>query len=643
MKKFISFFLVFMFMCIGQVTFAQAIQNDSSQNSVSLENTPIDLVYCYADLRDPDLHRGKELDNSIKKDYDNDELRYSLRSVLQNMPWIRKIFIIMPNKKVRFLKEPEEISDKIVYVQNEDLLGFDTNSVFAKKFHLWKLKEFGCSNHIIYMDDDFFIGKPMEKSDFFYVDNNQVVPYVLYNKPVGYGQYAKIKAFNDKLRKDIDKDNLGTHSAKYFQYQQSSSWLFLYEFFNRDILMPNKSLWYFPHNAFAENLSENKEIYDIVKKHYKKQQEFLNETYRSEYSLVNAEVYNFYVLNKYNRKINNIPSAYIDLAHAKNHSFDYKLFCINTGGDRNYTEQEYSDAKLTMMKLFPHKTEYEKPDLPIHIAMATDNNYIFPAIVSMTSILENKNPNTKIDFYIMLSGDITQESKNKILSLQDKYSNCNITLINMKEKMKEFYTSGHIKTATYYRLMLPSLLPHLDKVLYLDVDIIVRKDLSELFNYNVDNFYLAGVVEYQGDNRHNRLKWRLSRIKDDFYMQKYGENIYKKSYINAGIAIFNLNKMRKDNIEPKLLECAKSYNHLTHDQCALNLVCYNKILNIPSVYNSSPQDNYDSNQVIVHYLGKNKPWSSPESKNADLWWEYAQKTDYFKEIQQKYVRDKVKT
>lgn len=304
--------------------------------------------------------------------------------------------------------------------------------------------------------------------------------------------------------------------------------------------------------------------------------------------------------------------------------------------------KKFFSILLTAMFLFPftglkNVVYSEKPKNTIAIAMSTDNNYVFPAIVSMTSILENKNPDTKIDFYIMLSGETTQESKNKIISLQNKYSNCNITLIDMNDKMKSFYTSGHIKTAAYYRLALPSLLPHLDKVLYLDVDIIVRKDLSELFNYNVNNFYLAGVVEYQGDNRLNRLKWRWSRRNDDFYMQKYGANIYKKSYINSGVIIFNLNKMRKDNIEPKLLECAESYNHLTHDQCVINLVCYNKILYIPSIYNSSPQDNYGSNQVIVHYLGKNKPWSSPESKDADLWWKYVQKTDYSKEIQQKYM------
>ena len=54
----------------------------------------IDLVYKYIDLCDKNLKR--EGIPQIKKDYDNDELKYSLRSVIQNVPWVRKIFIIMP-------------------------------------------------------------------------------------------------------------------------------------------------------------------------------------------------------------------------------------------------------------------------------------------------------------------------------------------------------------------------------------------------------------------------------------------------------------------------------------------------------------------------------------------------------------------
>ena len=131
-----------------------------------LENTPIDVVYKYIDLRDKNLVRDGI--PQIIKDYDNEELRYSIRSVLQNIPWVRKIFIIMPNEKVSFLKEPDEIRDKIVYIRDKDLLGFDSaSSITFEHNALWKLKRFGVTDNFIYMNDDYFIGKSLSKSDFF--------------------------------------------------------------------------------------------------------------------------------------------------------------------------------------------------------------------------------------------------------------------------------------------------------------------------------------------------------------------------------------------------------------------------------------------------------------------------------------------
>ena len=95
-----------------------------NENSEILEKEPIDVLIKYIDLGDPDLKR--EGIKQIKKDEDNQELKYCVRSILQNIPWIRKIFILMPNERVRYFKPQEEIKDKIVYVKDKDLVGFDS-------------------------------------------------------------------------------------------------------------------------------------------------------------------------------------------------------------------------------------------------------------------------------------------------------------------------------------------------------------------------------------------------------------------------------------------------------------------------------------------------------------------------------------
>ena len=144
-----------------------------------IEKEQVDILIKYIDFKDPNLNR--EGIRQIKKDEDNGELKYSLRSILKFIPWIRKIFILMPNEKVSFLKPKEEISEKIIYVKDKDLLGFDSESSTAFQYALFKLKKFGISDNFILMDDDYFIGKELKKTDFFYFDQNigKVVPIII--------------------------------------------------------------------------------------------------------------------------------------------------------------------------------------------------------------------------------------------------------------------------------------------------------------------------------------------------------------------------------------------------------------------------------------------------------------------------------
>ena len=113
----------------------------------------------YIDLRDPLLKRDGL--HQLNKDFDNEELRYSIRSILKNIPWIRKIFILMPNEKVRFLKDYKIIKDKIVYINDKDILGHDSSNSLAFQFRYWKMKKFDISENFIVMDDDCFIGHPL--------------------------------------------------------------------------------------------------------------------------------------------------------------------------------------------------------------------------------------------------------------------------------------------------------------------------------------------------------------------------------------------------------------------------------------------------------------------------------------------------
>lgn len=354
MKKFMAVLMLIIAFLPG--VFAHSVDKNSD-----VENEEIDIVYTYVDLTDENLHRDGV--STCKKDYSNEELRYSLRSVLQNIPWVRKIFIIMPNDKVNFLKDKSKISDKIVYIKDKDFLGFDSSSSVSFEFNFWRLKDFGCSENFIYMNDDFFIGKPLKKSDFFYRnEEGRVVPYVLYGKNIDYGQYGNIRNYWYDLKYDIN--SLSPHSNSGFEYQRMSTFMFLYDkVFNRDIKAPSEDLNYFPHNALGENLTDLKEIYDLVLNKYEHANECLFARSRNNYGFQHQTMYCFYLLNKYNRKMKKISGSYIDLEDAFFADYSSSLFCINTGGDVDYTELDYTRAKIKMAELFPKRTKYEKPEI----------------------------------------------------------------------------------------------------------------------------------------------------------------------------------------------------------------------------------------------------------------------------------------
>lgn len=329
----------------------------------NLENTDIDLVYKYIDLTDENLHRDGI--PQCKKDYDNNELQYSIRSVIENIPWVRKIFIIMPNEKVKFLKDSSEISEKIVYIKDKDFLGFDSASSVSFEFNLWRLKNFGCSENFIYMNDDYFIGKPLEKSDFFYEDNNKIVPYALHKNKIAPKQYNNIKKYHQKLKRQIK--NAHAHSDPVWRYTRMSTLLFLCDILNKNIILPT-NLGYFHHNTIGENLIELKEIYDLVINNYKYANIFLNTKLRTKYDLQHQTLYTFYILNKYNRKIGDLYGKFIEINSSLNSDFNHRLYCINTSGSIDgkndlYQNIDYIKARIKMMSLFPRRTKYEIPDI----------------------------------------------------------------------------------------------------------------------------------------------------------------------------------------------------------------------------------------------------------------------------------------
>ena len=244
----------------------------------------------------------------------------------------------------------------------------------------------------------------------------------------------------------------------------------------------------------------------------------------------------------------------------------------------------------------------------VNVAFCVNERYAKQVRVVVNSVVRN-HPDLEICFYIFTS-DMKEGTFAELRRME--CGRCRFELIRVVDdrlsKLK--LTIGYITAETYFRYVIADLLPDVDKLLYLDADVVVNGNLLPFYSLDLNGFYLAAVadsfVESKGD--HRRLG--LDR------------------YFNAGVLLMNLQTLRQDMVSKKLI--AKT-NELEgkidfQDQDVLNVVCSTKTLFAKAMYNFTSR--YMKRRwwlrpwaVILHYTGERKPWSS-RCRGDSIWHKY---------------------
>ena len=270
------------------------------------------------------------------------------------------------------------------------------------------------------------------------------------------------------------------------------------------------------------------------------------------------------------------------------------------------------------------------------IAYTVSNEYTHCLAVSIASILKNSKEDESFNFYV-LHADITEENKRKINKLK-KIKDFNLEYIQMNNDDFKDMSEG-ISIVSNYRLKIASLKPKLSKILFLDADIIVLDSLKELYNTNLQDNYIAAVVD-PGVN----LQYEYT-IDDK---EKFPDRRF-----NTGVILANLNKWREDNVEEKIMAGMIWYSKKYFawpDQNVMNMVFKNAIIELPPQYNVCPilaqqgwyqeegvWEKASSNPKIVHICGMPKYWEQDDLWWNDIFWEYARLTPYYEQFLSKLI------
>ena len=274
--------------------------------------------------------------------------------------------------------------------------------------------------------------------------------------------------------------------------------------------------------------------------------------------------------------------------------------------------------------------------MKVPIAFAFDSNLVFPASVCLSSLLKNANAETFYDIYILHSRDEDFE-RSELNRLPLFYANCRIQYRTVDGFFDSAYEIRGITTPAYYRLLIPELIPEYDKVIYSDVDVIFRIDLSELYSMDLSDNYLAATRD---------VGLNLSKDGVD-YIDSMTE-LEVGNYLQSGFIMLNSKKIREDGLVAKFKEQAKRKLKF-QDQDILNIVCKGKVKFLSLEYNMTDYSFYYamkerellykwfddmtiSNAVAngnLHFNG-HKPWKK-YCVNFDIWWEYYRKSPFYDE------------
>ena len=263
----------------------------------------------------------------------------------------------------------------------------------------------------------------------------------------------------------------------------------------------------------------------------------------------------------------------------------------------------------------------------------------------MKSIMLNQNNDTFINFYILVS-NLSFEQKKVINKIGKEHKNCKINFIDMGNQFKEFNLPFNIwTTANYYRIKLPELLPDIKKIIYFDSDTLIYKDLTKLYNYDIEGKYLVGMPECVDENFFKKNK------------------ISFNNFINTGVLLCNLEELRKDNISTKIIEyIQKNHNEISFPvNQPTNLITHKKnsyftpeyvvigFCNKKEIYSYYSDAKLHINKKLVekayedpyvyHFIKHIKPWLGIPIKNRFVcfdsisrFYEAARKTSYYNEI-----------
>jgi lipopolysaccharide biosynthesis glycosyltransferase len=271
---------------------------------------------------------------------------------------------------------------------------------------------------------------------------------------------------------------------------------------------------------------------------------------------------------------------------------------------------------------------------PISVVSAADDNYAMPLAVTIRSAIDHLGPGQRLNVYI-LDGGLSSATRHRLLQSWQAPHVATKFLQPPVEQVADLKTENHLNLVTYLRLFMPQLLPaELERVIFLDADLLVQKDLAELWAVELGDAPVAAINDYFTPYLNTREAIGRPSICDSVPEKCLPVRNYRElglqgtaGYFNAGVMVVNLREWRRRDVLRQATTLVRRYwEHVLYcDQYALNVLFSEQWLPLDPRWNQNSnlwawrdagQGAFEpklfrklrSDPWIVHFTWTTKPW-----------------------------------
>lgn len=284
----------------------------------------------------------------------------------------------------------------------------------------------------------------------------------------------------------------------------------------------------------------------------------------------------------------------------------------------------------------------------VPVVLSANNRFSPYLDIMIRSMIANASEKRNYDL-IILYNDISERNQRLIKSAAKGKDNISIRFARVCEYFdaKKLFVDQHLSVETYYRLIIPEIMPNYHKILYLDCDMVADRDVAELYDLDLKGAIIGAAkdIDVAGQLNLNQNNWQTYATETLGLDSPY-------DYFQAGVLILDLDGLRKTASSQKMIKLALSQSFRCHDQDVLNIICKNKVTYIPQQWNTlmdwqepgrsrmqilkmAPRKLFEEYSAarkqpyLIHYAGYQKPWDVVDCDFAEYFWEYAKLSPYY--------------